>query len=202
MKLGIIIGHNATKKGAYGVKPLDAFEYDYNSKIATQMSKLCTGLKIDSKVFRRKNSGNYRKEIETVYRQSDKWGSDATIELHFNAFNKKVTGTETLAGPSDRSLILAMDVHRQVVAAFGRTLATDRGVKEYRNVVRGQLSLVSGNAPAIIVEPFFGDATADAKLAKSVGQDALAAAYVAGIAKWFGVSSPVPETSDTLEHIM
>lgn len=201
MKLGIIVGHNSRQKGAEGISPVGEMEFDYNNDVAALMREISDDLGIDARVFNRKYSGSYRKEIEAVYSESDDWGSDATIELHFNAFNSTVAGTETLAGPSNQSLILAMDVHRIVAQLFRRNASTDRGIKEYRYVVRGQLSLVAGACPAILVEPFFGDNRADARLAADLGKEALAHAYMAGAAKWFGLDTP-NTVAGNLAHMM
>ena len=187
MKLAVIIGHNAEHKGAAAVAPISQFEYDYNSIVADHMAERAAQYGFTVEIFRRQPSGSYGQEIRDVYARTDAWGADQTIELHFNAFNTLVSGTETLAGPSERSAAAAFSVQKAVVALFDRGVAGDRGVKNYRPGMRGALSLIAGRAPAILVEPFFGDHAGDAAQAHGLGPAALAATYLAGIADAYGL---------------
>lgn len=182
MKLGIVIGHNSAAKGAYGVAPIDAYEFDYNSEIAEIMDDAAPEFGMDAKVFRRRGQGSYTREIREVYGKTDRWGAALTIELHFNAAPGPARGTETLSGPSSASLRSAHGVHRALVGLFDRRGVQDRGVKTYRQVRRGRLSLSTGRAPAILVEPFFGDHRHDAEQVQQLGQEALARAYLTGVA--------------------
>ena len=94
-------------------------------------------------------------------------------------------GTETLTGPSENAYRTGVHVHLALVELYNRGVAGDRGIKPYRPGIRGGASLISGKAPAILVEPFFGDNIAEAQLAHAVGKEALAKAYLSGIsAAW------------------
>lgn len=182
MKIGIVVGHNSKAKGAYGGEPISAYEFDFNSSVAEIMDELAAEYGMDAKIFTRKDRGSYRNEIEDVYKKTDKWGAGVTIELHFNAYDKKTAGTETLSGPSTASMRTAMSVQKLIATLYDRSAKTDRGVKPYRTIDRGRLSLISGKAPAILVEPFFGDNPSDTELAFAVGKEKLASAYLKGIA--------------------
>jgi N-acetylmuramoyl-L-alanine amidase len=88
---------------------------------------------------------------------------------------------------------------------YSRGVALDRGVKSYRPNMRGGLSLISGKAPAVLVEPFFGDSRLDAELAAEIGQRALANVYVDGVAEAFGQSVSISQASGSdfdLAHMM
>lgn len=198
MKLGIVIGHNSRQSGAFGVAPIKASEFDFNSEVAEIMDEMAGEFGFDAKVFKRIDRSSYAQEIREVYKKTDTWGAQVSIELHFNAFDGKTRGTEVLAGPSSDSLRTAMAVHKSLVALFKRDFKTDRGVKDYRPGIRGELSLISGRAPAILVEPFFGDSAEDAKLMTELGKPALARAYLAGLAKAWSLTPDAAKPAEDL----
>ena len=186
MRLGIVVGHNKRRQGAVATGPIDEPEFVYNSEIAAIMTDLASDLGLEARVFKRKHRGSTRREIEAVYAETDDWSADVTIELHFNAFNRSVSGTETLCGPSQLSFQTADAVHRRLVELFDRDARGDRRIKTYRPGIRGGASLISGRAPAVLVEPFFGDNTSDATAADRAGKEAIAHAYMSGIAEVWG----------------
>ncbi|QHQ34745.1 N-acetylmuramoyl-L-alanine amidase [Algicella marina] len=205
MKLAIIIGHNSVRQGANGTAPISQSEFNFNSEVAEIMDAEATLYGIDAKIFRRRNRTSTRAEIEEVYGRSDDWGADLSVELHFNAFNGTVRGTETLCGPSQASLQAATSIHMELLDLYDRTVSEDRGLKPYRPGMRGGLSLISGRAPAVLVEPFFGDNAAEARLAMDTGIEALAKAYVTGVAGHFGTTplmAGVPTATPDLAHLM
>ena len=153
-KLAIVVGHNANSQGA--VRPdTGETEFVYNGKMAKEMVTLGVDYDLDVKVFYRSSHGGYSAEISRVYAEVDKWGADASIELHFNAAgNPAASGTETLSSGSPKSLALAQEVQMEMVEELG---LKDRGIKirNSRTKGRGYQSLIAGNAPAILTEPFF-----------------------------------------------
>jgi len=183
MKLGIIVGHNQRQQGANGIDPINASEFLYNKKIAEIMKANAKSFSLKSKIFNRKYRGSYRDEIAEVYGKSDDWGAEVTVELHFNAYNRNTRGTETLCYESEASLRTGNAIHRELIQLFNRDRNTDRGIKTYRNLTRGRYSLVAGSAPAVLVEPFFGDNFTDAQLATNIGKKQIALSYLRGIAK-------------------
>jgi N-acetylmuramoyl-L-alanine amidase len=153
-KLAIIVGHNASSQGAVRPDTRES-EYVYNGKLADYMEKIGHEYEMEVKTFRRRTGGGYSREIARCYAEVDQWGANASIELHFNAAgDPSASGTETLSSGSAKSVILAQEVQMELVEALG---LNDRGVKirNSRTKGRGYLSLVSGQAPAIIAEPFF-----------------------------------------------
>lgn len=154
VKLAVVVGHNARSQGA--VRPdTGETEYSYNTRLAAMIEKLAPkypGLIVET-FYRDPNQGGYTAEIRDVYERTDQWGADATVELHFNSHhNPSATGTETLSSGSRMSLKYANALQDEMLDAFD---LRDRGVKIVRTG-RGSASLISGRAPAALIEPFFG----------------------------------------------
>lgn len=155
MKLAIVVGHNSVSQGAVR-KDTGETEYIWNGRLARRMQRIAPEFGIEAKAFFRQPMGSYSREIDLVYEQTEEWGADATIELHFNSFDGPASGTETLSSGTALSLRLAEAVQREIVLALG---LSDRGIKT-RTSGRGSRSLISGRAPAILIEPFFGSSSA------------------------------------------
>lgn len=201
MKLAIIVGHNSSAKGAKAAAPIGEYEFDYNERIAARMLQASADYGLETKKFNRSSGGGYTQEIREVYSRTDAWRAEVTVELHFNAFNRSTIGTETLCGPSANSFKTADAIQKVLVDLLDRGVGGDRGVKTYRPGMRGAASLISGRAPAVLVEPFFGDAPADARLAFNVGEESLARAYLLGVSLAWGtdVASNVDEVEELLD---
>lgn len=160
MKLAVVVGHNRISQGAVRSDTGES-EFVYNTDLAKKMRDIAgeqyPDLKL--KIFHRTPGGGYTSEIERVYDEVDQWNADASIELHFNsAGDPRASGTETFSSGSSRSVRLAQEVQMEMVETLG---LRDRGVKirNSRTKGRGYLSLVSGRAPAILVEPFFASSS-------------------------------------------
>ena len=160
MKLAVVIGHNSRSQGAVRSDTNES-EWEYNNHLYEYMVYVAANYRdLEIQKFLREPYGGYSKEIENVYNATDNWGADATVELHFNAAgDPSATGTETLSSGSSKSVLLAQEVQMELVETLG---LRDRGIKirNSRTKGRGYLSLVSGNAPAIIAEPFFATSKA------------------------------------------
>lgn len=153
-KVAIVVGHSARSQGAVR-QDTGETEFEWNSDLAELIRSEAEAFfdDIEVKVFFRQYVGSYRKEIERVYAEVDAWGAHFSIELHFNSHhNPNASGSEVLSSGSKRSLALAEAMQAEFVKVLGNK---DRGVKVRRNG-RGGKSLISGRAPAIITEPFFG----------------------------------------------
>lgn len=152
-KLAIVVGHNEASQGAIR-QDTGQTEWSWNLGLARHIeacAKEYPGLEV--KTFLRKPVGSYTREIRDVYRRTDAWGADATCELHFNSHhNPNATGTETLTSGSKASVRFAECAQDRMLEALG---LRDRGEKVVRTG-RGSHSLISGRAPAILIEPFFG----------------------------------------------
>jgi N-acetylmuramoyl-L-alanine amidase len=192
-KLALIVGHNSKAKGAVRVDTGES-EYDFNRRVAGIAMEYARqnypGLHV-VKILRAP-SDSVGDEIRTAYARADALGVDATIELHFNSHgSKSARGRETLYSDTDAGLFLAIEIQMLTGAAFPEL--RDRGLKEVMSGERGWLSLTSGRAPAVIVEPFFGSNQGDCEMTK--GPDAerrLAAAWIDAAADFLEVTRSTP----------
>lgn len=157
-KLAVVVGHNSRSQGAVR-QDTGETEFVWNSRLAKMIENFdhqYPGLMV--KVFFRDGAlRSYSREIKDVYKRTDQWGADATVELHFNSHhNPHATGTETLSSGSRMSLAYARALQDEMLDALG---LKDRGAKIVRTG-RGSASLISGRAPAALIEPFFGSSVA------------------------------------------
>lgn len=180
-KLAVVVGHNSRSQGTIR-QDTGETEYSWNSRLAEMIKELSLeypGLKV--RIFFR--NGTFRsvtQEIKDVYRRTDEWRADATVELHFNSHdNPNATGTETLTSGTRLSLRYAEALQDEMLDALN---LRDRGEKIVRSG-RGSTSLISGRAPAALIEPFFGSsskglaATDEAREMKALARAVLKATH-------------------------
>ncbi len=183
MRLGIVVGHTSYRPGAYS-QYLESAEYPWNADLAKRIEACADGL--ETKTFFRDLQG-----IAGAYADSDHWGSDLTVELHFNASdNGHATGTGVIYDPESReSRDMAKLLCQEIRAALqlpdwppgtGGVVTPLQASGEER---RGQRSVTSGRAPATLIEPFFGSNRGDCQAAQA-NKDALARAIVAAIKRF------------------
>lgn len=164
MRLCVVVGHTYVAKGAKGTYPITN-EYEYNTEIAELVYQNAKSRDLEVKVFLRDGIG-----LKGVYRNVKEWTKfdpvSACVELHFNAFNGKARGTETLYDKDPaNSEQFAQLIHNAVCLALGRKDKTDRGIKLISEPSeRGYTNLNECNIPSVILEPGFGDNKDDAKL--------------------------------------
>lgn len=192
--LAIIIGHTKKDGGAEGVSPLNKQEYQYNSEVAAIAKAASQELGVTVEVFTRDIGG-----VIGAYGRAVSWlhtmgGNGAIIELHFNAANRKATGTEVLyADKKDKKGInekfFAECIQAEVCMLFGRDKKTNRGLKLETGAKgeRGYSNLSqTTDYPAVIVEPFFGDVESEAKLAIEKQKD-YALCLIHAMLRFYGV---------------
>lgn len=201
-RLAIVVGHNSEKQGAVR-RDTGESEFVWNSGLARLIEAYADAYPdIEVRVFFREPGMGYRREIERVYEETDRWGANVTVELHFNASgDPDVSGTETFTSGTPASMALAMDVNREMVAVLG---LRDRGVKTRFGTGRGGASLISGRAPAILIEPYFGSSSKGLRATDEAHEKKrLAEAIMRGVASSLGA---MPRTtaqmaeSRTLKH--
>lgn len=101
------------------------------------------------------------------------------MSLHFNAFNKRAAGTETLISHTAESLLLGHAIQSNIKAVLN---LPDRGLKERP----GLFVLRNTVMPAVIVEVCFIDNDYDVCQYQS-RVDAVARAIATGIMQWPGM---------------
>lgn len=184
-RLAIVVGHNSEKQGAVRTDTGET-EFVWNSDLAKMIEDEARDYPdLEVKTFFRQPGLGYTREIRRVYEETDRWGANATVELHFNSSaNTSASGTETLTSGTPASMALAVSVNQEMVAALG---LKDRGVKTRAAGDRGGASLMSGRAPAALIEPFFGSSEKGQKATDSSAEKrALAEAVVRGVASSMG----------------
>lgn len=159
-KIALVVGHNAYAQGA--VRALDGVsEFVWNGKLAQMIAALSPANYVV--VHRTAGAG----EIARAYREVTASGALASVEIHFNASEAaSATGTETLTSGSAKSVRLAGAINDAMVAVLG---LKNRGVKTVPKGGRGYVSLNAADAPAVLIESYFGSnandcAVADAKI--------------------------------------
>lgn len=156
VKLGVIIGHEAKAGGAACAVPVGGCsnEYQINTVIAGLMKAHADKLNgVDVYIIKRDGIG-----IAGAYKKAFDLHCDAVVELHFNAFNRKATGTLTYTSPAKEDLEFSAVIHRSMVRVFGTDGRPDRGVVTLSRGDRGATNVFSFNGmPNCLVEPVFGD---------------------------------------------
>lgn len=153
-RLIVIVGHTAKSPGA--VMANGVHEYGYNSDVAAKMEAFAPSYGVGVDIVFRDQIG-----IAGAYRKAMRLQPDAIIELHFNAFNRQVTGTETLCTTDPHDKIFSAYMHKAACRAF-RRLDNSRGVKPLPRSARGGGNIYSApGVPNCLLEPFFGDAESD-----------------------------------------
>lgn len=161
MKFAIIVGHEKDRPGAMGVAPISQSEYLYNLGVASEAYRQAREIGLKACIFLKDNMTN-----EKVGQYVVEWAGDepsCAIELHFNSFDGKYVGTETLyENPEFKDF--ADIVQRNVCSGLGRNTKDNRGIKLLVDGDRGHRNLDCIKIPCVIIEPGFGDNVRDAKL--------------------------------------
>jgi N-acetylmuramoyl-L-alanine amidase len=161
IKIGLIVGHEKSAPGADMVDGVT--EYKWNSEVAILSAEYAaTQQNVIVEIIKRDGIG-----ISGAYRKADDLKCDCVIELHFNSFNSRASGTETLCSMDKQDVEFATKVHQKICEVFARN-GTSRGVKPLPRSARGGQSIYSfPNGVNCLVEPFFGDNEADCIIAQN-----------------------------------
>ena len=155
-------------------------EYQYNSDIADKMLKLIKESYPQLDAVKVLRDGH---PVQDAYAACSRLGCDAVIELHFNAFDGKASGTETLCTGSVNDIEFAHIIQDQMCKAFNRQ-GSSRGVKVISRAARGGVNVHSFPLGVnCLVEPFFGDNVEEANLALAM-PETYVAALVNGVVLW------------------
>lgn len=182
-RFAVIVGHDSKAKGASSAPPLRLYEYDYNKEVAALVYRIAMERGLETRIFTRDGVGT-----KGAYKNVEKWlkGFDGVaIELHFNSYNGKVKGTETLFDdePSE-SIELAREVQEAMCLAFNRKGKENRGLKRITPGERGYPNLKACKHPSCLVEPAFGDNPDESQMLM-LKQQEYATALVAAVFNYF-----------------
>lgn len=147
MKTALCIGHNSNNQGAYSLY-LQESEWMYNSSIAIRMKDVAD-------IYYREDAGGYTNEIIRLAKQVNKQPYDLAIEMHFNAAIPSAHGCEALYYSGSKKGEEYAQLFCEIIT---RNYGTrNRGAKQISTPQeRGYGFLHNIDAPAIILEPFFG----------------------------------------------
>lgn len=177
MKIAIRRGHQRTGQdiGAEALlKEIDVADYYYKEVIELLKKLGHEVLDVTPPEANRTVSNSLMYGID----KSNKWGAELFISCHANKAYDKYEGKlgcEVIYYPSSRK---GRDYAVKVEKELSKLGFKSRGAKEDR---RGLAELRLTNMPAIIIEPFFIEATEDVNLYKKIGAKAIAKAIVTGI---------------------
>jgi N-acetylmuramoyl-L-alanine amidase len=159
VKFGVIVGHERGAEGARMCAPYLLTEYSYNLELARGIKDHAPE-NVLVEIILRDGEG-----ILGAYDEARARLCDCVIELHFNAHNGQVAGSETLCSPDTNDLEFARLVHFYMLKAMDRIQSHDRGVKAIPKSERGGINVHSfPGGVNCLIEPFFGDHPADAAL--------------------------------------
>lgn len=147
--VAVIVGHSGNSQGYYSPF-LEMSEYEYNSELATYLD--CAD------IYYRPEAAGYNKQMDLLAEKLNPKDYDLVIELHFNMYdgvsNEVGDGCEVFIYPGNETTKAFGQKYCDVISKEYDIV--NRGVKE-RTSGRGVGFLTKMKAPAIIVEPFFGD---------------------------------------------
>ena len=150
----IVIGHSATAMGASSSDG-KLYEYQYN----VQLSKLISS-KIQCNVVDK--TGFMQSQINSIVNQLQ---PTCVVELHSNAFDGSISGTEVLMTYSTfNSNKLGNLLLNGLYACLGRQGKDKRGLLALQPSDRGFNNICKIQAPMCLIEPFFIDSVQDCQL--------------------------------------
>lgn len=156
--IAVVVGHERVAPGAQFCEPYrGTYEYDYNTEIAHLMHDYAESRGVDLEIFLRDGIG-----ISGAYKRVRASKADCCIELHCNAYNGSVKGSEVLCALEDEKF--ARGILNAICRVFDRSQYGNRGVKVTESG-RGAESCVSFPGKMnCLVEPAFCDEPHDAKM--------------------------------------
>lgn len=147
MKIAVVIGHDKNSPGAYS-SHLKISEYVYHTEVA-----MCLAGVAD--IYKRPLAKGYKTQMELLAKEINKKKYDLVVELHFNSFNGTANGCETVGFKGNAFTEKIGKQYCDVVSKYFKT--NNRGHKFADVGGRGYWFLRLMSAPALILEPFFGD---------------------------------------------
>lgn len=179
--LGIIVGHERKSPGAVMAKSRVA-EYFWNKDLAEIMQNIAKQEgKIRTEIIYRDGIGR-----EGAAKRARDLGCDAVIELHFNAFNGKALGTETLCTTDKKDIEFSTLVQKHMCIAMERK-GMSRGVKPISRSDRGATNVyLIGDIVNCLTEPGFGD-NPDEEFLMNRNKNLLAKSHIDAVVEYFKV---------------
>lgn len=154
-KVAIVIGHAPDRKG-FAPSGFLA-EFDYNSAVAMELLNLNPDMY--DVYFHDSYKGGYTAMQTRTTAKINKKDYLLVIELHYNCFDGKATGTEAwYYHTSKLGLKYATSLSKGISSRF---TIKNRGGKPALKTNNGGQFLYLTKAPAVLIEPFFADNLSD-----------------------------------------
>ena len=153
MKKAFIIGHNEKNQGAYS-EILKVTEWGLYKSLTSELLQMGDVYTHDSLIE------SYTKRMKDTASKINTQDYDLVVALHFNMFNGKASGCEVLF-ISEKGRVFGSNFCHYYTESTG---TKNRGAKKVERGGRGFEEIFNPKAPAILVEPFFGDSETDCKL--------------------------------------
>lgn len=187
-KVAIKIGHTDKAKGAYS-PTISLSEFDFNSKVAEELQKLC-GCDIQYDVFTfDPNVSSYTQRQKKVADKLNEDNYDLVVELHFDsAESHTAKGTTVLyyhksANGKEAAKVVGDAIYNEFKVNRRSDIALSSDTQN------GYQAVVTPKAVAILVEPFFGSNPEEAILFDKVaGRQRYAKALDKGIKQYLKIS--------------
>ncbi len=149
MKIALVIGHDANRKGAYGNKGIS--EWDFNDQLIQEMN--LSDKHTYYVLYRNADIKKYSMQMIELHERIDKLGCELAIEFHFNAtIDSNVHGNEVLYCSS-----IGMKYAKILDECLDILPNRDRGIKKVAKNERGGGFLCRGKSICLIAEPFFAE---------------------------------------------
>lgn len=143
----LLSGHNFEKKGCYN-KKLRVSEFDVATEVVAEVFSRERLMDVDLILKARNDFGDLVKEVNSL-------NGDMLISMHFNAYNGKVQGSETLLSASSKTGAKYAPKIQEVLVKHLRL--NDRGINPTSSYGRGGAILNKTKPVAFLLEPFFLD---------------------------------------------
>lgn len=153
MKKAFIIGHNEKDQGAYS-EILKVTEWGLYKSLTSELLQMGDVYTHDPLIE------SYTKRMKDTASKINTQDYDLVVALHFNMFNEKASGCEALF-ISEKGRVFGSNFCHYYTESTG---TKNRGVKKVEKGGRGFEEIFNPKAPAILIEPFFGDSESDCKL--------------------------------------
>lgn len=146
-KIAVVVGHDKIEQGAFS-NLLKQSEFAYHSEVVKH-------LPFDI-YYRDSTVNGYKSKMQKLANEINKKNYSLVVELHYNSFNGIANGCEAL-------YFKGSEIGKRQAEIFVEGITKEfknnsRGIKEISKVSeRGYWFLKLIDAPALILEPFFGD---------------------------------------------
>lgn len=162
-KIFVIAGHSNTDPGAVATHDYLVKEATYTKRLRYLITEYFKAFNDSVEVFIDDDKDNLQTVINKI--NKDVKAGDLVIDIHFNAFNGKATGTEVIIPAISSKLEnkLAAEISKEISEVLE---IPNRGAKSEAQTARGRIGILRGVGNRILLEVCFIDNSKDYKAYK------------------------------------